>query len=260
MKKQNEKIWGVDLKTYLLLTTLGILGSLAALPYVQNILGEVAKDINIWFFFAQMSISMIILVFFGLKISKKIGLNTTPLIDKKTKLKEILKPSIKGGILAAILIILITNIEIILKGGFMATLEEQVITLPPFWQPLLASFYGGITEELIMRLFALSFYAFIIIAIIKIFKKRKWEAGSKVIWTAIILSSILFGIGHLGAVASTTTLTVYLILQTIILNAIGGIIFGWLFWKKGLESAMIAHFSADIILHVIWPLALTLLV
>lgn len=31
-------------------------------------------------------------------------------------------------------------------------------------------------------------------------------------------------------------------------------VFGWLYWKKGLESAMIAHFSADIIIHVCLPL------
>jgi membrane protease YdiL (CAAX protease family) len=31
----------------------------------------------------------------------------------------------------------------------------------------------------------------------------------------------------------------------------GGIAFGWLYFKYGLESAMVAHFSADIVIHVI---------
>lgn len=53
-----------------------------------------------------------------------------------------------------------------------------------------------------------------------------------------------------------TLLTPILIVRTIILNGIGGIIFGWLYWKKGLESAMISHFSADIVLHVIPALAI----
>ena len=30
--------------------------------------------------------------------------------------------------------------------------------------------------------------------------------------------------------------------------------FGWLYWKHGLESAMISHFSADIVLHVLLAL------
>jgi hypothetical protein len=32
----------------------------------------------------------------------------------------------------------------------------------------------------------------------------------------------------------------------------GGIAFGWLFWKWGLESAVVAHFTADVVLHVIF--------
>jgi membrane protease YdiL (CAAX protease family) len=39
-----------------------------------------------------------------------------------------------------------------------------------------------------------------------------------------------------------------------LLNAIWGIVFWYLYWKKGLESSMIAHFSADIMLHVFLPI------
>jgi len=34
----------------------------------------------------------------------------------------------------------------------------------------------------------------------------------------------------------------------IIGNTIGGIVFGWLYWKKGLESAFIAHIFTHIVL------------
>ena len=32
------------------------------------------------------------------------------------------------------------------------------------------------------------------------------------------------------------------------------VVFGWLYWKRGLEMAIVAHFGADIVLHVITPL------
>ena len=35
--------------------------------------------------------------------------------------------------------------------------------------------------------------------------------------------------------------------STFVLNGIGGLAFGWLFWTFGLESAMLAHFFADAI-------------
>jgi len=61
-------------------------------------------------------------------------------------------------------------------------------------------------------------------------------------------------LGHLPATALITTLTPLVIFRALLLNGIGGVVFGWLYWKKGLESSMIAHFSADITLHVLFPL------
>jgi hypothetical protein len=39
------------------------------------------------------------------------------------------------------------------------------------------------------------------------------------------------------------------IVRTIVLNALLGIPFGWLYWRWGLEYAMLAHFCADLVLH-----------
>jgi membrane protease YdiL (CAAX protease family) len=68
------------------------------------------------------------------------------------------------------------------------------------------------------------------------------------------VAAIIFGLGHLPSTARITALTGIVVVRAIALNGVGGIIFGWLYWKKGLESAMIAHFSADIVLHIITPL------
>jgi membrane protease YdiL (CAAX protease family) len=45
-----------------------------------------------------------------------------------------------------------------------------------------------------------------------------------------------------------------MIIRNLILNSLGGIVFGWLYWKKGLEASMISHFTADLVLHVLLPL------
>jgi membrane protease YdiL (CAAX protease family) len=75
-----------------------------------------------------------------------------------------------------------------------------------------------------------------------------------VMWVANILSAILFGIGHLPATALIIPLTTLVITRAIILNGFVGIVCGYLYWKRGLESAMVAHFSADIVLHVLLAL------
>jgi len=48
--------------------------------------------------------------------------------------------------------------------------------------------------------------------------------------------------------------TPMIILQILLLNGSIGVAFGWLYWKYGLESAMLAHFLVDVVLHVLVPL------
>lgn len=36
-------------------------------------------------------------------------------------------------------------------------------------------------------------------------------------------------------------------------NGVPGLIFGWLYWRKGLIAAMVCHATTDIIMKVILP-------
>jgi len=44
-----------------------------------------------------------------------------------------------------------------------------------------------------------------------------------------------------------------IITRGLVLNGIAGLVFGWLYWKYGLESAMLAHFFTDIIVYTVNP-------
>ena len=87
---------------------------------------------------------------------------------------------------------------------------------------------------------------------VKLFKQI--EPSKINIMISIFLAAIIFGLGHLPITASITTITPIVVTRAIVLNGIGGVVFGWLFWKKGLESAIIAHFTADIFLLTLLPL------
>ena len=43
-------------------------------------------------------------------------------------------------------------------------------------------------------------------------------------------------------------------LRAVVLNGLGGIAFGYLYFTRGLESAMISQFTGDIMLHVLFAL------
>ncbi len=116
------------------------------------------------------------------------------------------------------------------------------------WHGFLASFYGGAVEEIELRLFAMTAMVWLVATV------RRKTPGPATYWFAILAAAILFGVAHLPAAAQAWPLTTLVIARVVVLNAIGGIVFGWLYWKRGLEVAMVAHFAADLVLHVAAPL------
>jgi len=122
----------------------------------------------------------------------------------------------------------------------------RAISAPPAWQGFLAAFYGGINEELLMRLGLMTLLAW---AGAKVTGQERPGGGA--MWTANVLAALLFGAGHLPTLAALAPLTAIVVVRTVLLNAIAGVAFGRLYLRHGLLAAMVAHFSADIVLHVI---------
>jgi len=243
----------INWKVFFILLIACVIASVFIIPYIFTITAigiEITPKILLLAAVRGL-IQFAIIIFLGLLLAKRIGMGL-PILqgilegkNQTKELKSILLPSIGWGILAGILIILMSIPFSILIPEF----QNLKISIA-IWKALLASFYGGIAEEVMLRLFLVSLFVWITFKI----KKTK-DGGPTVfgIWLSIILAAIVFGLGHLPTAAQITGLTGMIIVKTVVLNAIGGVIFGWLYWKKGLESAMLAHFSTDIVLHVIIP-------
>jgi membrane protease YdiL (CAAX protease family) len=176
------------------------------------------------------------------------GLKRSPLPDG---MRKIITLAVSTGILAALLIIVLDDFI------FDPLLNSAGISIPDSikpeaWKGFLASFYGGITEEVLMRLFLLTLFAWIGRFIVR---KSDQRPGLTVLWIANILAAVLFGLGHLPATAALgLPLDTLIVTRALVLNGVAGLAFGWLYWTYGLESAIIAHFSADMVLHVIFAL------
>ncbi len=250
----------INRKLFLILWMASIFGVIAILPYVFTLQGGIPENSQIPIYLLiigqiiQNAIIFAIAILVGLKLAKKVGFGL-PILEGwlegreiKSDLKSILGISIGLGLLAGVLIVGLDYLFSLL--GVTINVAQASIN-PPAWQGFLASFYGGINEEIMLRLFLMTLIVWVFY---KIKKTKEGNPTKLSIWLGIVLAAIIFGAGHLPALMSITTLTPLLIIRTIALNALGGIIFGWLYWKKGLESAMISHFSADIVLHVIVPL------
>ncbi len=246
---------GLSLKVFFILLGLNVFSVLAIFPYILTVQGalleQTGQPLNLILLvqFVQSVLLFSVACYIGLHLLKKIQFQL-PLLEAitqgkeyKTILKDISRLSLLLGMSTAIGIYLVDYVFSLL-GATISTSQIRA----PAWQTLLASFYGGIAEETLMRLFLMSFFIWIGTTI-----TRQIRPNQRVIWPSIVLAAIIFGLGHLPITASLTHITPVIVTRAIILNGMGGIVFGWLYWKKGLEAAMIAHFTTDIFLLTIIP-------
>lgn len=188
------------------------------------------------------TILLLISVTMGVLLYDKVGFKL-PIIERvisKHKIQKssgLLKYGVIGGLISGLLIALVAiSFQPILPTEFIEMGEK-------FKPPLITKFlYGGLTEEILMRFGVMTFVVWLLFKIVG-------KKTALIYWLGILISSIIFGLGHLPVTfLLVNSLTTALFMYIIFGNAIGGIVFGWLYWKKGLETAMVAHIFSHIIL------------
>ncbi len=195
------------------------------------------------------SVLLILAVFLGAFFHHRVGLRV-PLVEKAVGLDQgdldfmdLLKYGVLGGVVAGVLLSLTGLV-------FHPILPAEFIELGESLQPSVAArlLYGGITEELLMRFGLMSFIAWLLSMILGGVKPS-------VFWISILVSALVFAAGHFPvAYQAVGDPSLGLLTYILIGNSIGGIAFGWLYWKKGLESAMIAHMLAHVVMLLAEPL------
>ncbi len=128
-------------------------------------------------------------------------------------------------------------------------LPQGNVKEPAPWMGLLASMSAGVTEEILFRLGLMTSLAWLLTVL-----TRRPAAGPLIALVANVLAALAFAAVHLPQAREFYGLSTLMVLVVMIGNGAPGVIFGWLFRRFGLITAMVAHFSADVVLHVIGPM------
>jgi membrane protease YdiL (CAAX protease family) len=240
------------LKLGILLFIIGLIGVLSSLAMDVPIPEEIQKMVSELFTPLQFKllslinpiILLIVAVVMGTLLYDKVHFKL-PIIEslfnksKPTETPGILKYGIIGGLISGVLIILTAIV-------FNPILPTEFLEIGnKFKPPLITRFlYGGLTEEILIRFGIMTFFVWLLF-------KISGKLNPIIYWVGIVVSAVIFGFGHLPIVYTLIgTPTTELLLYIILGNTVGGMIFGWLYWKKGLETAMIGHIVAHIIILV----------
>jgi len=82
----------------------------------------------------------------------------------------------------------------------------------------------------------------------RLFQKGRGKPRESYVISAILFSSVIFGLGHLPLAHALGKITVSIFFYITVANSTFGLIAGYLYWKKGLESAIIAHMVAHVVI------------
>lgn len=240
------------LRLSVLLWLAGILGAvIITVTVLPQMLGAWPLPAPLWVIllasFAQSGLFIALAVWSGGVLAAQVGLHA-PAFEAAVTARSItsaLRPQLLPGLVAGVL----GGAGLFAIGGYaspaaLAEVQQR------FAVPILARvLYGGITEELLLRWGLMTVLVWLAW---RFLQGRRGSPRTIYYWLAIVVSALLFGAGHLPAAAFLVgELTGELVLFVVGVNAAFGVVFGYLFWRYGLEAAMIAHMGAHVVSYVL---------
>jgi hypothetical protein len=124
---------------------------------------------------------------------------------------------------------------------------------PPFPTSLIASIVASIGEEVIFRLFFISFWVWVISYLIL---KGRWQ--NRIFWLITIISAFLFSFSHIPTVqyimgiGNIGEIPHALMIEIMVLNGVLSLFVAYYFRMYGFLAAVGIHLWTDIVWHVIY--------
>lgn len=184
----------------------------------------------------------------GLYLGRKIGLGVPRLDAILTRqagawrdLIADVKIAFPTGIVLGLLLV---GLRYVLSDYLPSELPE--FGFRGFWGGALISASAAIGEEVWFRLGMMTILVWLAS---KIFNQE--SPSPTIIWSILVMVSFVFGMAHFPHLASQDAANPAAMFGTLSGNVAVSIFYGWLFWKRGLLAAMIAHFSVDLGIHAL---------
>ena len=178
------------------------------------------------------------------------------ILGKKTGMWKDQRQMTGQPLVAALAVAVAGGLAMILLDIFWFGPSSQVImdsyaTKPSIVFLLGSVIYGGVIEEVMLRLFMMSLIAFLLH---KVFWRKQEQTPVAALVLANVVAAILFAAAHLPTTAVLLGLTPMIVFRCFLLNGGFGLLFGWLYRKYGLRYAMIAHGGCHVVSKLVWLL------
>lgn len=189
----------------------------------------------------------------GWRLSPKLGLGA-PLCKAfvtGSGVSEVLRRQVPLALLAGFIVagILVAYNHFMLP--ILADAKGDVARLVNFKTPLPTRLlYGGLVEEIMTRWGLMTLLAWSLWRL----ASRPPIPGRPIFIAANAATALLFAAGHLPLLFALVPHPTGVMLAAVIIGNVGpGLLFGWLYWRRGLEAAMLAHATGHLIAWIFVP-------
>lgn len=221
------------------------------LSVVPQLLARAQQQVSLSIAFTasivQNGILLLLAVWAGVGFSRPLGLGA-PLIEAALA-KSGAWPVLRRQLLPAAIVGIGGGIGLLLAESMSpAGLRAMGDTFkPPLATKLL---YGGIVEEVLVRWGLMTTLIWLPWRLIQ---KKAGPPRLSYVIGAIVLAAVLFGAAHLPAAAAFMhgSLTAPVVLFIVVANSVLGVLFGWLYWRYGIEAAMMAHAAVHVVFFLV---------
>lgn len=180
------------------------------------------------------------------------GVWLSPKVDLDSRLRGLVSRTpgawngVRSGFLPGILVGLVIGTVVFLAvnsrpGGRLIPGWDD----PTIFEIFLRCVSAGVTEEIVYRFGLMTFVVWAIRSYV-----RNLTSPAATLWTGNLVAALLFGVAHLPGLPSDAWIQA-VVMPIVLLNAVIGLSFGWLFMRYGLVSAILAHFFADVVQGVV---------
>ncbi len=201
----------------------------------------------------------------GLLVARRIGLGA-PYLESRwdgaprplRPLSAVAGPALAWALVAAVVALAVDAFFLrALRVDFPAP-EIHARIQVAWWRSGLASFWAPFAEETFDRLFLLSLLAWLGMKLGRV--RGEGRGRTAALWAANLATALFFGWYHVGNERLfAASLPALVSARTVLIITPIGLVFGWLYQRRGLEAAILSHFAVDVIVHVLRPLLETLL-
>jgi membrane protease YdiL (CAAX protease family) len=157
----------------------------------------------------------------------------TPSPERRARLGRYALQTVAFAVAAAVVVALVDQLFF---GGETARRNPALDAHPTPPARVAVSFVGGLLEELVFRVVVATAVATVVWNALRRGVGERVGHVAAAQWTGTLAAAVVVGAWHVGMVGDPASSA-----RVLAVNAVGNVLYGWTFWRRGLELSTLAH-------------------